>query len=106
MISAYNAVSKIMAHYCQVVAPYPMLFITALSNIKTKPPIAVPIVITPPYLQRLNIMHIAAVQNITTLQIFRSFAYHHAKNKLMNIHTANNVFNENIISNPPLKSVS
>ena len=63
-------------------------------------------ILIPPHLQRLNMPHIAAVQNITTLQISRPFAYHHAENRSMNINTANHSFNENIISNPPLKSVS
>lgn len=63
-------------------------------------------ILIPPHLQRLNMPHIAAVQNITTLQISRPFAYHHAENRSMNINTANQNFNENIISNPPLKSVS
>lgn len=63
-------------------------------------------ILLPPYLQRLNILHIIAVQNITTLQISRSFAYRHAKSRSISMNTAKQIFNENIISNPPIKSVS
>ena len=63
-------------------------------------------ILFPHHLQRLIMPHIAAVQNITTLQISRLFAYHHAENRSMNINTSNQIFNENIISNPPLRSVS
>ena len=63
-------------------------------------------ILLPPYLQRLIILHIIAEQNITTLQISRSFAYRHAMSRSISMNTAKQIFNENIISNPPLKSVS
>lgn len=45
-------------------------------------------------------------QNITTLQISRSFAYRHAKSRSISMNTANNSFDKNIISNSPLKPIS